>query len=89
MNTQQIKVWDSFVRFFHWVLVGAFAIAYVTEDELMLLHAWAGYTIMALLALRIVWGFVGSPYARFSSFVFSPTHIIAYLKDTLMFRPKR
>ena len=83
------KVWDVFVRFFHCALVGAFIIAYFTEDDFMTLHAWAGYVIMALLGLRLIWGFVGTRYARFSNFVFSPSTIVTYLKDTLLLRARR
>jgi cytochrome b len=88
-HANEIKVWDIFVRFFHWALVGAFLTAYLTEDDIMTLHAWAGYVILALLGLRIIWGFVGTDYARFSSFVFSPRTIVAYVKDTLLLRARR
>ena len=67
MSTQkQIKVWDPLVRLFHWTLVAAFAITFLTEDEWLDLHVYAGYAIMALLAIRLVWGFVGTRYARFA-----------------------
>ncbi len=90
MNNQQYtKVWDPFIRFFHWTLVIAFVLAYFTEDDFMTLHTWAGYTVLGLLVARIVWGLIGSRHARFSDFVFSPSTIIAYLKDTLYLRAKR
>ncbi len=85
----QIRVWDPLVRFFHWSLVTAFVIAFITEDELLTLHSWAGYLILALLAVRIVWGFVGTRYARFSNFVYRPRTIKGFLKDTLRFRARR
>ncbi len=87
-----IKVWDPYVRFFHWALVACFAIAYFTgEDagENGNLHIWAGYAICGLLATRLVWGFIGSPHARFSDFTFSPATTIGYLKDMLSGRSKR
>lgn len=62
------KVWDPFIRLFHWSLVLLFAAnAFVIDDEASL-HQWVGYTIISLVAVRIIWGFVGSRYARFSSF---------------------
>lgn len=60
-----VRVWDPFVRIFHWSLVILFALAWMTED-LQSLHQPVGYAILGLLALRIVWGFAGSRHARFS-----------------------
>ncbi len=74
----QIRVWDVFVRLFHWSLVGLFIFAYLTGDEWDNAHEIAGYGIMALIAARIIWGFVGSEHARFSSFVFRPSHDIRF-----------
>jgi cytochrome b len=89
MKAQQIRVWDPFVRLFHWTLVAAFFIAYVTEEDFLTLHIWAGYIVLGFIVARILWGFVGPQYARFSSFVFSPRNIIAFLKDTVAFKAKR
>jgi cytochrome b len=61
-------VWDLFVRIFHWSLVAAFAANALFVDDDSDLHQWLGYLIIALVVLRLVWGFIGSPYARFSSF---------------------
>lgn len=88
-SRRQIKVWDPFVRVFHWSLVSFFLIAYVTEDDLLSLHTWSGYAVLGLILTRVLWGFVGTRYARFSSFVFRPVQIIAFLKDTLLLRAKR
>ena len=85
----QIKVWDPVVRFFHWSLVSAFVIAYITEEDLLSVHTWAGYLIVGLLVVRIIWGFIGTHYARFSDFVHSPSTIIQFLKNTLALRAKR
>lgn len=90
MNNQaKVKVWDPFVRFFHWTLVAAFVIAYATEDELITLHVLAGYTILVLLALRIVWGFIGPRYARFSDFVHAPGVVTSYIGTALRLRARR
>ncbi len=46
MNTQELcKVWDLPLRVFHWLLVAAFFVAYLTEDDLLTVHVWAGYTV--------------------------------------------
>ena len=84
-----VKVWDPFVRVFHWSLVSLFAIALVTGDELERLHIAAGYFIVGLLALLIVWGFVSPRHARFSDFVGSPRDAISYLRNIVWMRARR
>ena len=88
-ESSQIKVWDPLVRFFHWALVSAFIIAYITEEDFLTIHSWAGYLILALLCIRFAWGFIGTRYARFSDFAYSPKNIIQFLKDTLSLNAKR
>jgi cytochrome b len=88
-NENEIKVWDPLVRIFHWTLVLAFFTAYFTEDDWQSIHVIAGYTVAGLVAFRVVWGFIGTRHARFSDFVFSPSTVIAYLKDILYLRAKR
>lgn len=73
------RIWDPLVRGFHWVLVLAFATAWLTEDELQPLHEIAGYTVAGLIAFRLIWGLVGSRYARFTQFVKGPGATMAYL----------
>lgn len=84
-----IKVWDPFVRIFHWSLVVLFAVAFLTGDEFEWLHLWAGYAIAALVAARIVWGFVGTRYARFSSFVRGPRAVASFLKQSIRLEAPR
>ena len=76
----QIYVWDKMVRFFHWTLVLVFTIAYFTGEELDLIHAYAGYYIIGIISVRVIWGFIGTKYARFSQFISSPLAAIEYLK---------
>jgi cytochrome b len=83
-----VKVWDRFIRIFHWSIVGLFALAWATED-LQALHQPAGYVILGLVALRVIWGFIGSPHARFSDFVRSPAATFAYARDLLAGRAPR
>lgn len=88
-NDVDVKVWDPLIRLFHWGLVGCFLVAYVTEDDFLTLHTWAGYLVAGLVLWRILWGLVGTRYARFSSFVLPPRRVLHYLKDTLALRAKR
>ncbi|OIQ00652.1 MAG: hypothetical protein AUK35_02035 [Zetaproteobacteria bacterium CG2_30_46_52] len=77
-------VWDLFVRFFHWSLVASFTVAYLAAeygyDDV---HEWLGYFLLLLVVARIVWGFIGTKYARFSSFVFPISTYIANIKSIL------
>ncbi len=90
MESQElVKVWDLPLRIFHWLLVAGFFIAYLTEDDLLTIHVWAGYLVTGLLAFRLIWGFVGNDYARFSSFLCSPAKSIAYIKDLIALKTQR
>jgi len=90
MNEQNtVAVWDISIRVFHWALVIGFAVAYLTGEIEGDLHAYPGYFVLGLLAYRLVWGLIGTRYARFSSFLFGPGEVLAYLKDLLSGRSKR
>lgn len=84
-----VPVWDPLVRVFHWGLAAAFAVAWLTGEELERLHEATGYVIIVLLGVRIVWGFVGSAHARFADFVYRPSRVVGYLADTARLRAKR
>lgn len=87
----EVKVWDPLVRILHWSLVASFTVAYLTgegEDESRL-HELTGYVVIGLVLFRIVWGFVGTKYARFSDFVYRPATVIGYAKDLLWGKTQR
>jgi len=88
-KASQVYVWDPFVRAFHWTVVVGFTIAYLTEDDLLTVHVWAGYVVGVLVAARIIWGLIGSPHARFSDFIYAPATAVAYIRDLLRFRGAR
>ena len=85
---KMVRVWDVFVRLFHWSAAVGFFVAYFSEDALSL-HVWAGYVVGALVVLRIVWGFIGPEHARFSSFIYPPGTVLRYFWDLLLGRAKR
>jgi cytochrome b len=87
-NKQFIKVWDIAVRVFHWTLVGCFAIAFISAEDFRKLHVIFGYSVLFLVLFRILYGFVGTKYARFSDFLYHPAEIANYLKGLLIGRPK-
>jgi cytochrome b len=80
ITTKHNIVWDLFIRIFHWTLVAAFIISYLTEGEVYL-HFYSGWYIVILLICRILWGFIGSKHARFIDFIKPPTEIIDYAKS--------
>ena len=87
-NTQFIKVWDIAIRIFHWTLVGCYTSAFISSENIMNLHVIFGYSVLCLVLFRILYGFVGSKYARFSDFLYHPAQIADYLKGLFIGRPK-
>lgn len=70
---QRIRVWDLPTRLFHWTLLGSVVGAVVSAKAgAMEWHARLGFAVFALLAFRLLWGFVGGHWSRFASFVHAP-----------------
>ncbi len=88
-EAMQIRVWDPLVRIFHWTLAAGFATAFIVEDDILTVHIWAGYLVLSLIAMRLVWGLIGTRHARFSDFVREPGQVVAYLKAALTLRAPR
>lgn len=76
----RVRVWDRFVRVFHWTLVLCFFGAWWSTESIGWVHKACGYATLALVAARVVWGFIGSGHARFASFVPTPRALAAYLR---------
>lgn len=79
VSGQMVRVWDPFLRIFHWLLVVLIAAAWLTSDELKTVHKAAGFAIAGLLALRMLWGLIGPQHARFADFLRSPRAVAVYL----------
>ncbi|MEJ6475020.1 cytochrome b/b6 domain-containing protein [Pseudoalteromonas piscicida] len=76
------KVWDGFIRGFHWLLVAGLVTLYITGEEGMMdLHFITGYLLLALMAARLVWGVIGSQTAKISALFHSPKAILAAIKS--------
>lgn len=88
-DNETVTVWDPFVRIFHWSLVVLFTAAFVTSEVSETMHIYAGYGVLTLVAMRLVWGVIGTKHARFSDFVWRPSAVIAYMLDAVRFRAKR
>lgn len=78
---EKIHVWDRFVRAFHWALVICILLNFFVLEEGETPHRWLGYLATALVCARIVWGFVGSRYARFSDFFPTPAKIVRHVQN--------
>lgn len=86
----QVKVWDVPVRLFHWLLVLLFAFMFFSGksgSEWIEWHMRCGYAILTLLLFRVMWGFVGSSHARFSSFLAGPSAGLSFVKKLIAREP--
>lgn len=87
--SSRILVWDVPTRVFHWLMVLSFAGAYLTAESERYrdIHVVLGYTLLGLIAFRLLWGFFGTRYAQFRSFLFKPGEIAAYALSLVKGRP--
>jgi cytochrome b len=81
----KVLVWDAPVRVFHWLLVLSFFGAFITaeSERWRLVHVILGYTVGGLVVFRVLWGLVGTRYARFASFVRGPRAVARYIGSLL------
>jgi cytochrome b len=84
----EIKVWDIAVRIFHWSLVLFFTVAYFSAELSEALHELSGYIVIGLVVFRLLWGVIGSHYARFSQFVYSKQRVAQYLRSLMRRQPE-
>lgn len=89
-SPQVIKVWDLPTRIFHWLLALSFAGAYLSSESERYrdLHLMFGYTLAGLIGFRLLWGLIGTRYARFSSFAFGAGRLVDYLKSLATASPR-
>lgn len=85
-------VWDLPLRLFHWAMVCVVIIAvitgYLAPDSWQDIHVMAGYALGYLLVFRIIWGFLGSYYSRFSSFPLNIREVGRHLLSVLKANPE-
>ena len=91
MQAERVVVWDLPTRLFHWLLAAAFLVEWLTQDDARYLdfHVFCGYLIGGLIVFRLIWGFVGTRWARFASFAFGPFAAVRYLRDLVRRRHAR
>jgi cytochrome b len=88
MQVIEVRVWDPLVRSVHWLLAAAVIVDWATDEPLWM-HSWLGYLALALVVVRVAWGFVGPEHARFVSFVRGPQLVFDYLAGLVRFSSKR
>jgi cytochrome b len=76
---ETLRVWDLFVRTFHWMLVLSFGTAWLSSHSSEGIHHFTGYVAAGLILIRLPWGVLGPPYARFSQFARNPAVTVRYL----------
>lgn len=75
------KIWDPFIRAFHWAVALGFTANLLLTRPGKTTHRYIGYALLALLALRLIWGFLGPRWARFTSFPPSPRAALGHLAE--------
>ena len=91
MENTKLPVWDVPTRVFHWSLVTLVAVAWATTESdsgfVFQIHLLAGYLVLGLIIFRLIWGFVGTRYARFREFVRPWSTVRDYTKRLMSLRP--
>jgi cytochrome b len=88
MQVAEVRVWDPFVRIFHWLLATVVLVDWFMDEPLWM-HTWLGYLAAGLVILRIVWGFIGPENAQFVNFVRGPRLVLEYVAGLVRFSSRR
>jgi len=84
-----VDVWDAPLRLLHWAMAAAVLIAYFSANVFDTVHEIAGYTVLALVVLRVAWGFVGTRHSQFKSSVRPPRVVLRFLGQIARRQPGR
>ncbi|OGP24063.1 MAG: hypothetical protein A2X99_08810 [Deltaproteobacteria bacterium GWB2_55_19] len=87
----KVHVWDIPTRLFHWLLVSAFAGAFLSShgDRFLEFHTSLGYIALGLVVFRVLWGFAGNRFARFSGFLKGWQSVRGYVASAARLHPPR
>ncbi|ANY84750.1 hypothetical protein BB934_42150 (plasmid) [Microvirga ossetica] len=88
MTLAKIQVWDPLIRTIHWLLAAAVLLNWFTDSPLWL-HTWSGYLAAALVASRVMWGFIGPENARFGRFVRGTSAVFDYVAGLVRVSSRR
>ena len=87
-----IPVWDIWVRVGHWLIVVGILFQQISggDAEYVDAHATVGILLSGWVLFRVLWGFIGPKYARFSSFPPpNPARAKESLKRVLVRQPEK
>lgn len=87
---ERVRLWDPALRVFHWALVFLVTASFLLGKfgpAKMTLHFWSGYTILALVVFRLLWGLIGPPSARFADFIKGPRATMGYMRGLFRREP--
>lgn len=87
MSRETLQLWDPLVRLCHWSLAIVFFANYFFTEEGDAWHRWLGYYAAAWVLVRLLWGFIGTPAARWADFWPTPARLAAHLRALLGWRP--
>lgn len=83
IRNELIKIWDIWIRLFHWTLaasVGFLLYTGLTGNLFFDWHKDVGEFVLLLILFRIIWGLVGSSNARLSRLFRSPKDGVEHIK---------
>jgi len=86
---KDVKVWDPVVRVFHWTVVAGCTLNLFILEEGKYWHRMTGYTVAAAIAVRLIWGFVGTRHARFKGFFPTPRKVKEQIRGIIERKEKR
>jgi cytochrome b len=84
-----VLVWDLPLRLMHWATALCVLAAWFTPNSYDTLHRSAGYTVLALVPVRFVWGLIGTRHSRFRNPLRVCRALPRYLLDVARGRSRR
>ncbi|HAF44022.1 MAG TPA: cytochrome B [Gallionellaceae bacterium] len=89
--SERFQVWDVPTRVFHWSMVLSFCGVFLTSESERYrdIHVMLGYTMLGLISFRVLWGFIGTRYSRFTSFLFTSGEVLTYVSALARGRAER
>jgi cytochrome b len=78
-----VHIWDLPTRMFHWLLVACVIGLLITGNvggNAMVWHFRFGYIVLTLLLFRLIWGFLGGHWSRWSQLPLSFSNVWSYLR---------